>query len=206
MKKGYFISIEGIEGAGKSTLIDQLKTQALFEAEVIYTREPGGCPIAEKLREILIDKDHSNIEGLTELFLVYAARHEHITKVIVPALAAGKVVITDRFLDASYAYQGGGRHIDEGILKLLDSWVVKDCMPDLTILMKAPVDMCLERVNQRHTKDRFDKETASFFAAAQEKYLQRAEQNPERFLVIDSSTNINKSLEEAKQAIQALAG
>ena len=206
MKKGYFISIEGIEGAGKSTLIDQLKTQALFEAEVIYTREPGGCPIAEKLREILIDKDHSNIEGLTELFLVYAARHEHITKVIVPALAAGKVVITDRFLDASYAYQGGGRHIDEGILKLLDSWVVKDCMPDLTILMKAPVDMCLERVNQRHIKDRFDKETASFFAAAQEKYLQRAEQDPERFLVIDSSTNINKSLEEAKQAIQALAG
>ena len=125
---------------------------------------------------------------------------------IAPALAAGRVVIADRFFDASYAYQGGGRHIDEEVLKMLDSWVVRDCVPDLTILMKAPVDMCLERVNQRHTKDRFDKETASFFAAAQEKYSQRAEQDPERFLVINSSTNMNKSLEEAKQAIQALAG
>jgi dTMP kinase len=203
MKKGLFVSIEGIEGSGKSTLIIQLHTSCFFGNDVLFTREPGGVPLAENLRALLIDQSATPMHAMTELLMIYAARNEHILQCIQPALAQGKLVITDRFFDASYAYQVGGRHLSEDQLAQLDAWVVGDCVPDLTILLNAPVDICLERVHHRGSLDRFDQETASFFAAAQQVYLQRAKQDPQRFLVIDSLQSRDDCFDLCVKAIRA---
>ena len=190
MKKGVFISLEGIEGAGKTTVLKSLQSALhIPDREILYTREPGGTPIAEQIRTLLTAHDNKGMQPLTELLMMYASRNEHIQSQIKPALEQGKIVVSDRFVDASYAYQGAGRHIPESILKILDEWVVQSCMPDLTICLTAPVELCLERVYSRGNKDRFDEESASFFVATQLGYQQRAEEDPKRIRMIDSSKN-----------------
>ena len=138
---------------------------------------------------------------MTELLLMYAARNEHILTYIKPKLEAGHIVITDRYVDASYAYQGSGRHIEEDKLKQLDTWIVQSCMPDLTLWLKAPVDLCLDRVFQRGNNDRFDEESASFFVATQLGYQKRAEADPERFHVIDATQKPDAIYQSAEKAI-----
>lgn len=201
MKKGVFISIEGIEGAGKTTLIRGLQDISIPDHKVIFTREPGGTDIAEKIRLLLTSFENKEMDALTELLLVYASRNEHIKNVIKPALADGHVVVTDRFYDASYAYQAYGRHIDLSILQKLDQWVVKNCIPDLTILLTAPVEQCLERVFERGNRDRFDSESASFFAATHKGYKQRADEDPARFHIFNSVNNEDTMSEEIKKVI-----
>lgn len=204
MSKGLFVSIEGIEGAGKSTLIEYLKKHDQFQSETLFTREPGGTPIAESIRKILVSRDNKDMEAMTELLLVYASRQEHIKKVIEPELLTGKTVISDRYYDASYAYQSGGRHLDVDILAQLDDWVIQKTIPRLTILIKAPIQLCLDRVYSRGNQDRFDDESSPFFMAVQSMYTQRAERDPDRFLIVDGTKRPDEILDICVSKIQSL--
>lgn len=195
--RGKFITLEGIDGAGKSThhawLIDFLKRQG---REVVATREPGGTPLGEKLRALLLSEP-MHIE--TEALLMFAARREHLDKLIQPALAAGKWVVSDRFADASYAYQGGGRGLAPEKIMALESWVQAGFQPDLTIVFDLPTEIACERLAKTgNAPDRFEKETQGFFERVRNTYLQRAGAEPGRIKVIDSResiSNIQKLLE-----------
>lgn len=195
--RGKFITLEGIDGAGKSThhawLIDFLKRQG---REVVATREPGGTPLGEKLRSLLLSEP-MHIE--TEALLMFAARREHLDKLILPALAAGKWVVSDRFADASYAYQGGGRGLAPEKIMALESWVQAGFKPDLTIVFDLPPEIACGRLAKTgNAPDRFEKETQEFFERARDTYLQRAGAEPDRIKVIDSRKSIpeiQKSLE-----------
>ena len=196
--RGKFITLEGIDGAGKSThhawLIDFLKRQG---KEVVATREPGGTPLGEKLRALLLSEP-MHIE--TEALLMFAARREHLDKLIQPALAAGRWVVSDRFADASYAYQGGGRGLAPEKIMALESWVQAGFQPDLTIVFDLPTEIACERLAKTgNAPDRFEKETQGFFERVRNTYLQRAGAEPGRIKVIDSREsipNIQKSLEQ----------
>lgn len=195
--RGKFITLEGIDGAGKSThhawLIDFLKRQG---REVVATREPGGTPLGEKLRALLLSEP-MHIE--TEALLMFAARREHLDKLIQPALAAGKWVVSDRFADASYAYQGGGRGLAPEKIMALESWVQAGFQSDLTIVFDLPTEIACERLAKTgNAPDRFEKETQEFFERVRNTYLQRAGAEPGRIKVIDSResiSNIQKLLE-----------
>lgn len=196
--RGKFITLEGIDGAGKSThhawLIDFLKRQG---REVVATREPGGTPLGEKLRALLLSEP-MHIE--TEALLMFAARREHLDKLIQPALAAGKWVVSDRFADASYAYQGGGRGLAPEKIMALESWVQAGFQPDLTIVFDLPTEIACERLAKTgNAPDRFEKETQDFFERVRDTYLQRAGAEPGRIKVIDSResiSNIQKLLQD----------
>lgn len=196
--RGKFITLEGIDGAGKSThhawLIDFLKRQG---KEVVATREPGGTPLGEKLRALLLSEP-MHIE--TEALLMFAARREHLDKLIQPALAAGKWVVSDRFADASYAYQGGGRGLAPEKIMALESWVQAGFQPDLTIVFDLPTEIACERLAKTgNAPDRFEKETQDFFERVRNTYLQRAGAEPGRIKVIDSResiSNIQKLLQD----------
>lgn len=196
--RGKFITLEGIDGAGKSThhawLIDFLKRQG---KEVIATREPGGTPLGEKLRALLLSEP-MHIE--TEALLMFAARREHLDKLIQPALAAGKWVVSDRFADASYAYQGGGRGLAPEKIMALESWVQAGFQPDLTIVFDLSTEIACERLAKTgNAPDRFEKETQDFFERVRNTYLQRAGAEPGRIKVIDSResiSNIQKLLQD----------
>lgn len=198
---GKFITFEGIEGVGKSTHM-QLVTTALQQAdvEVVTTREPGGTEIAENIRSVLLTHYHETMTPITELLLLFAARAQHIAKVIKPALQDGKCVLCDRFTDATYAYQGGGRGIYLQNILQLENLVQGDLRPDLTILLDAAdIDLCLTRAKGIGTGDRIEIEEHSFFERARKIYLARANGNPARFRVIDAT----KSLDEVQQQIMA---
>jgi dTMP kinase len=188
MQSGKFISFEGIDGAGKSTHIayvaDYLRAQG---RTVITTREPGGTALGEKLREILL---HEKMHLETEALLMFAARREHIAQVIEPALARGEYVITDRFTDASFAYQGGGRKLDLRKLVALEQWVHPHLQPDLTLLFDVPLDVARARLDATRDLDKFEQEKETFFADTRAEYLRRAAEFPERFRVIDSTLAI----------------
>ena len=196
--RGKFISLEGIDGAGKSThhawLIDFLQRQG---KEIVATREPGGTALGEKLRALLLSEP-MHLE--TEALLMFAARREHLDKLILPALAAGKWVVSDRFTDASYAYQGGGRGLAPEKIMGLESWVQAGFQPDLTIVFDLPTDIAFERLSKPgNAPDRFEQETREFFERVRESYLQRAGADPGRIKVIDSRQSISeiqKSLEQ----------
>jgi len=175
MYKGKFITIEGSEGAGKSTNIQYIKDY-LDEKKInfIATREPGGTPVAEKIRDLLLDKQNTSLCEDSELLLMFAARAQHLNELIIPALQAGKWVISDRFTDASYAYQGGGRGLSWRKIAQLEQWVQGDLRPDATILLDIPVEQGMERVRQRGAIDRFEQEQLSFFKRIREAYLKLA--------------------------------
>ncbi|MCX7155309.1 MAG: dTMP kinase [Rhodocyclales bacterium] len=197
MARGHFISLEGIDGAGKSTqhgwLVEHLRGQG---HTVVATREPGGTPLGEKLRALLL-ADPMHLE--TEALLMFAARREHIAQVIEPALARGDWVVCDRFVDASFAYQGGGRGLSWKKLEELAAWVLGDLQPDLTLIFDAPVAIAQQRLHAATSQpDRFEQEQAAFFERVRAAYLRLAAENPARVRLIDATQTpgaINKVLE-----------
>lgn len=198
MTQGKFITLEGIDGAGKSTqlawIVELLQHAGLH---TVLTREPGGTPLGEQLRALLLDKSMT-MHPETEALLMFAARREHLDKVILPALVQGQWVISDRFTDASFAYQGGGRGLDTAKLEVLEHWVQGVLQPDLTLYFDVPVEVGQQRVSQIKDVDRFEKEQAGFFQRVRAAYLERAQQFPGRIKIIDSS----QSLAEVKAAVE----
>ena len=201
MDRGRFISVEGIEGVGKSTNIDVLVSRVEAAGyKVLTTREPGGTPFAEDLREILMNRGDEPVPEIAELLLMFAARSFNVNNVILPALEAGTWVICDRFTDSTRAYQGGGRGIPMDTIDRVADWVHGDTWPDLTILLDAPVEIGMERAGQRSAPDRFEQERHDFFQRVRECYLQIAAREPDRIVVIDTT----RSLEEVSADIGAL--
>jgi len=191
MMRGKFITVEGTEGVGKSTNLEFICRQ--LEAagrEVVQTREPGGTPLGEDIRQLLLDHRHDGMSSDCELMMMFAARAEHIAKVIQPALEAGKWVLCDRFTDATYAYQGGGRGIDNSRIAALEQWVQGELRPDLTLILDVPVEIGLARASQRGELDRFEREKQTFFEQVRNAYLTLAEQHPERIRIIDASPEL----------------
>jgi dTMP kinase len=190
--RGKFITVEGGEGAGKSTQIAFIR-QCIENAgkRVIVTREPGGTAVGEQIRAVLLNPDNTQLHSDTELLLMFAARAQHLRELIEPALAQGAWVVSDRFTDATYAYQGGGRGIDTSRIAVLESWVQGELNPDLTLLLDLPVEVGMERARLRGKYDRFETEQRAFFERVRTAYLQRAEQQPQRFRVVDASQNIS---------------
>lgn len=191
MKQGRFITLEGIEGVGKSTqmqrLVDRLEASG---KTVLQTREPGGTPIAEQIRSIVLGHSDEPMPAAAELLLMFAARAVLVDNVIRPALEQGTWVVSDRFVDASRAYQGGGRGIPTDRIEWLADWVLGDIEPDATILLDAPVDTGMARTSSRGQPDRLDSEQAGFYSRVRSTYLDLAERYPERFHVIDASGSI----------------
>ncbi|MGZ8258717.1 MAG: dTMP kinase, partial [Methylotenera sp.] len=172
-------------GAGKSTHIpDILEALQARGHEVVSTREPGGTPLGERLRELLL---HENMHAETETLLMFAARREHIARVIAPALARGAYVLSDRFTDATYAYQCGAKGVAASKIQLLEQWVQADLQPDVTLLFDVPVEVSIQRLASARAPDKFERETADFFTRIRYAYLQRAQQNPARFRIIDAN-------------------
>jgi dTMP kinase len=198
LKKGLFITLEGIEGAGKSTVVDFIEDFLTKEGhDVIKTREPGGTVIGEQIREILLKNENYTLTYDTELLLVFSARAQHIQEVILPTLSSGKIILCDRFTDASYAYQGGGRGIDESRINLLEKWVQGDLRPNLTLLFDLDVSIGMQRTKKRSDADRFEREEINFFEKIRNTYLERAKKEPQRFRIINAAS----SLENVKEQI-----
>ena len=189
-ERGTFITLEGVDGAGKSTHLDWLVTHLRGQGRtVVQTREPGGTPLGEKLRELLL---HEPMHLETEALLMFAARREHLERVIKPALARGEWVVCDRFTDASFAYQGGGRGLSREKLGQLESWVQGELQPDLTLLFDLPVSVAAERMaGAARQLDRFEQEKTDFHERVRNAYLRRASENPARIHVIDSRQTID---------------
>ncbi|MCU7833949.1 MAG: dTMP kinase [gamma proteobacterium symbiont of Taylorina sp.] len=193
MVRGKFITIEGSEGAGKSTNIQYIQNYLQAKnIDFVVTREPGGTPIAEKIRELLLDRQNSSLCEDAELLLMFAARAQHLNELIVPALESGKWVISDRFTDATYAYQGGGRGLSEEKIAQLEQWVQGELRPDTTILLDIPVEQGMERVRQRGETDRFEQEKLPFFSRVRDTYLKLARENPQRFHIVDTQPAIDE--------------
>jgi len=184
MTAGRFISFEGIDGAGKTSHLDALEARWRSEGRpVVRTREPGGSPLAEKLRQMVL---HDEMDALTESLLVFAARRDHLRTVIEPALARGDWVLSDRFTDATFAYQGGGRGFDLATLGTLETWVQEGRQPDLTLLFDLPPAVAAERLRAARQPDRFEAQDAAFFERVRQAYLDRMAAQPQRFALIDA--------------------
>jgi len=198
--QGKFITFEGIDGAGKSTHIgfvtDYLTSRG---KQVVASREPGGTPLGEKLRDLLL---HEKMHLETEALLMFASRREHIAQVIAPNLADGTWVLSDRFTDASFAYQSGGRGLLRDRMEALEAWVHRDLQPDLTLLFDVPLDVARQRLDATRTLDKFEREQADFFGRCRTEYLRRAEQYPQRFVVIDSTQGIAEIQAELAQVLE----
>ncbi|QXI39931.1 dTMP kinase [Pseudomonas xantholysinigenes] len=198
---GLFITLEGPEGAGKSTnreyLAARLREQGI---DVVMTREPGGTPLAERIRELLLAPSEEVMAVDTELLLMFAARAQHLAEVIRPALSRGAVVLCDRFTDATYAYQGGGRGLPVERIGILESFVQGELRPDLTLVFDLPVEVGLARAAARGRLDRFEQEGQAFFEAVRQAYLQRAAQQPQRYSLLDAA----QPLEAVQRAIDSL--
>lgn len=200
--KSKFITLEGIDGAGKSTHLNWLAERLRSQGKsVLVTREPGGTPLGETLREILL---HQSMHLETEALLMFAARREHLDKVILPALQQGTWVISDRFTDASFAYQGGGRGLGEARLQILEQWVQQDLQPDLTLLFDVPIEISRQRLAGNISLDRFEQEKQDFFQRVREAYLRRAAQFPRRIRIIDSSRSLDEIRAELEQIVSSI--
>ena len=198
--RGRFITFEGIDGAGKSTHIGYVT--ALLKAAgktVVSTREPGGTPLGEKLRDLLL---HEQMHLETEALLMFASRREHVAQVIEPAITRGEWVLSDRFTDASFAYQGGGRGLDRTKLDALEQWVHPHLQPDLTLLFDVPLDVARARLDATRTLDRFEAEQADFFARVRDEYLRRAATSGGRIVVIDSTLAIDDVRTALRSALE----
>jgi dTMP kinase len=196
---GLFLTLEGIEGVGKSTNVAYIADFFTAQgAEVVITREPGGTEIGERIRNLILETPGDGLSNTGELLLMFAARAEHLAGLVVPALQRGATVICDRFTDASFAYQGGGRGLDIDTIAALRDIVQGDLRPDLTILLDAPTEVSAERIAGRDWQDRFEQEQADFFARVREGYLSIAAAEPERVKVVDAS----QPLAEVQAAIK----
>ncbi|WP_316149348.1 dTMP kinase [Cupriavidus sp. BIC8F] len=202
--RGKFITFEGIDGAGKSTHIDWVADRLRARSDiagVVTTREPGGTSLGEDLRQILL---HRKMHLETEALLMFAARREHIAEVISPALERGKWVISDRFTDATFAYQGGGRGLATERLEVLEDWVQGGLQPDLTLLFDVPLETASERLAGARAPDRFESESRAFFQRTRDEYLRRAAQSPQRFRVIDATRSIADIRDELEKIIATI--
>ena len=204
-KRNLFVTVEGIEGAGKSTAMHFL-SEKFKESNIdfIITREPGGTEIAEKIRMVLLSQYHEKMSSDTELLLMFASRAQHLASVIKPALETGQWVLCDRFTDASYAYQGGGRGINVERIAQLENWVQGDLRPDVTLLMDVPVEVGMSRVQSRGAKDRFEEERLEFFNRIRQTYLMLAKQNPHRYVVIDSSGTLEQVTQQLENFVKQI--
>jgi len=203
--RGKFITIEGVEGVGKSTNIAFIEA-LLRERGIVCltTREPGGTPLAESIRELLLQKRDEVVDSTAELLLLFAARSQHLQQKIVPALNAGTWVISDRFTDATYAYQGGGRHLSTPTIAQLEALVQGELRPDLTLILDLPVETGLQRVAQRSAQDRFESESRAFFERVRSTYLARAQREPQRYAVIDAGVALDKVQEQIRHQLTRL--
>lgn len=205
MQRGKFLTIEGTEGVGKSTNLafvrDWLVARGL---EVVVTREPGGTPLAEEVRGLLLSKRDESVDETAELLLVFAARAQHLAQVIQPALARGAWVLSDRFTDATYAYQGGGRGLSKSVIEQLEQLVQGDLRPDLTLILDIDVELGLNRARQRGELDRFESETIGFFERVRAAYRQRAQVAPERYALVDAGKTLPEVQAEIDRVLAAL--
>lgn len=199
MKRGKFITLEGVDGAGKSTHLEWMASHLRERGlEVILTREPGGTPLGEQLRSLVLSES-MHID--TETLLMFAARREHLAKVILPALEAGKWVISDRFTDATYAYQGGGHHMALDRIGILEDWVQQGFQADLTVFFHVPTDVAASRRKGRENQDKFEKQDRDFFERVSSLYLVRARQDPGRMRVIDAGKSPSEVKAELEQIL-----
>jgi dTMP kinase len=202
MTEAKFITFEGVDGAGKSTqlnwFVDALRQRGI---DLLVTREPGGTPLGEKLREILL---HERMHPETEAMLMFAARREHVEQVIRPALQRGTWVISDRFSDASFAYQGGGRGVALDKLEQLEQWVHGDLQPDLTLLFDIPIEVARQRLSNNASLDKFEQEQGEFFERVRQAYLARAAKTPQRFAVIRAEKTLSEVQQELAKIVAAL--
>lgn len=197
--KPVFISLDGIDGAGKTTHLNAIQTWFTEQKlPFIMTREPGGTPLGEQLRSLLLDPQ-TQVSNETECLLMFAARQQHLQDVIVPALQKGRHVISDRFTDATFAYQGGGRGLPWEKIAQLEQWVQNGIQPDLTIILDVPLEVSLERIERSREKDRFEQEQSEFFTRVREAYHARVAANPERYVII----NAHREREEVKADVTA---
>jgi dTMP kinase len=203
MSRGLFITLEGIEGAGKSSSLDYVK-ELLAQAghEVIVTREPGGTALGERLRELLLHAADVEISADTETLLIFAARADHLRKIIEPALAAGKTVVCDRFTDATYAYQGGGRGVRRERIAALETWVQGELRPHLTLLLDVAPSTGLARAGNRSHPDRFEREDGAFFTRVRQAYLEAAAREPARIRVINAAAPLPEVKQQIQQAVR----
>jgi dTMP kinase len=205
MNSGKFLTLEGTEGVGKSTNLAFVRgwLQAR-NIEVIVTREPGGTPLAEEVRGLLLAKRDEPVDQTAELLLVFAARAQHIAQVIKPALARGAWVLSDRFTDATFAYQGGGRGLDKNIIQQLEVMVQGDLRPDLTLILDIDVKLGLTRASQRGELDRFESETLDFFERVRAAYRERAIANPTRYTIVDAGQTLEKVQQDIDRVLQKI--
>lgn len=204
MTRGLFITLEGGEGAGKTTSIAFVR--AFLEQagkKVLITREPGGTPLGEKIRSLLLE-GREDMHADSELLLMFAARAEHLARVVKPALAASTYVVCDRFTDATFAYQGGGRGVSSARIAALEEWVQQGLRPDLTLLLDIPVDQGLQRAGQRSAPDRFEREAHEFFERVRQSYLAIAAREPRRVKTIDASKDIAQVEQQLRAVLEAL--
>lgn len=206
MTRAKFITLDGIDGAGKTTHLNNIKQW--FEQRnlaVVFSREPGGTVLGEQLRALLLNPE-SHISLEAETLMMFAARSQHLSEVILPALQNGIHVVCDRFTDATFAYQGGGRGLAVEKIALLEQWVQQDLQPDLTLLLDVPLEISMMRVAQTREKDRFEQEQADFFNRVRQNYLQRAHQYPNRCRIIDNSRDLNEVRIDIESQLDALFG
>ena len=205
--KPSFLTLEGIEGVGKSTNLAFIRDWLVQHGhEVVQTREPGGTPLAEQIRELLLVPRDETVDSDTELLLMFAARAQHVAGVIKPALAAGKTVLSDRFVDASFAYQGGGRQLPLARIAALEQWLLAEFKPTLTFLLDLHPDIALARARQRGEADRFEREQLAFFARVRDVYLQRAAADPQRFAIIDAGQPLTDVQRDIAAVLQQRLG
>jgi dTMP kinase len=208
MTAAKFITLEGIEGAGKTTVADRI-TQALRARglTVHATREPGGTKVAERIRALVLDRGEEHISATAETLLMFGARQVHVDNLIRPALVRGEWVLCDRFTDATHAYQGGGRGVDRRLIDQLAQTVHGDLVPDCTLLLDVPVRVGLERMQARRgAVDRFEIESAQFFDRVRNRYLELARSSPTRFVIIDASAKLEQVCEQAVKALEERVG
>ncbi len=200
--QGFFLTIEGGEGAGKTTALEFIARWIEAQSmDYVRTREPGGTPFAERIRDLLLHSNDEKIADMTELLLMFAARAQHIERVISPALTAGKLVLSDRFTDASFAYQGAGRGLDMSALATLENLVQGALRPNMTLLLDLPVEQGMARAGNRGSLDRIEQEQHDFFERVRQGYLDRAHQEPDRFVIIDASRTIAEVQEQIGNAL-----
>lgn len=201
--EGLFITVEGGEGAGKSTQMELIADWLAAQGRnVVRTREPGGTQLAETLREILLDKRNASLSSLTELLLMFASRAQHLDELIRPALQRGDTVLCDRFTDATWAYQGGGRGLPSSEIAALEQLVHGDLQPDLTLLLDLPIEKGMGRAARRGESDRFERESLPFFERVRTAYLDRASAEPGRFAVIDAAGDVHAVWQQIQKILQ----
>lgn len=205
MNKGRFITIDGVEGAGKSTQIDLICSYLQRKGiKVVRTREPGGTDVGEKIRSVLLDVDNQEMHSDTELLLMFSSRNELIQNKIIPALNNGSWVVSDRFTDASFAYQGGGRMLNLDRIAKLEEWVLGDLQPDLTLLLDISVEIGMTRIEARAAKDRIELEERAFFERVRSVFINRSEAFPKRIKLIDASGTINDIHEKIRLLVDSI--